>query len=72
MKRLFTVILAAVMLMAMLPVGAVAEITQSHIIEADRVLVYNPLPYSKKENMLFSGTIPKPAASRTKFLPIRT
>ena len=63
MKRLFTVILAAVMLMAMLPVGAVAETTQSHIIEADRVLVYNPLPYSEKENMLFSGTIPKPAES---------
>lgn len=73
MKRLFTVILAAALLLTMLPAGAVAETTSSHIIEADRVLVYNPLPYREKENMLFSGTFPKPAeAEPTEGTPLFT
>lgn len=60
MKRYLTIFLAAVMLLAVFPHSAVCETEQSHIIEADQVLVYNPLPYNETGNMLFSGTFPKP------------
>ena len=57
MKRVLTVVLGLILLLAAFPRAAVGETAQSHTIEADRVLIYNPLPYNGKENMLFSGTI---------------
>lgn len=59
MKRFLSIFLAAVMVLAILPHTAVCETEQSHIMEADRVLVYNPLHYNETGNTLFSGTFPK-------------
>ena len=59
MKRSITIFLALILLLAALPHTAIGETVQSHTIEADRVLIYNPLPYDAKENTLFSGTISK-------------
>ena len=61
MKRSITIFLAAILLLAALPHTAVGESAQPHTIEADRVLIYNPLPYDEKGNTLFSGTISKTA-----------
>lgn len=59
MKRCLTVILAAALLLAAFPHSTFCDTKQSHTIEADQVLVYNPLPYDERANMLFSGTFPK-------------
>ena len=59
MKRSISIFLALILLLA-IPHAAVGEETQSHTIEADRVLIYDPLPYDAKGNTLFSGTIEKP------------
>lgn len=63
MKRFLSIILAAVVLLVVFPHVAVCEKEQSHTIEADQVLVYNPLPYREKDNTLFTGTFPKPEDS---------
>ena len=57
MKRVFSILLAVVLLFGAGMRAAVGEGTQSHIMEADRVLIYNPLSYDAKGNALFSGTI---------------
>ncbi|MBR4905679.1 MAG: dockerin type I repeat-containing protein [Clostridia bacterium] len=59
MKRAISILLVMILLLA-IPHAAAGETTQSHIIEADRVLIYNPLPYDAKGNTLFSGTLTKP------------
>ena len=59
MKRILSVFLAILLLPALLPHAAKGETRQFHTIEADRVLIYNPLPYDANGNMLFSGTITK-------------
>ena len=56
MKRLITLLLSAVLLCAVLPHAfAVAE-TETNT-DADHVLIYNPLPYVKGANELFTGTL---------------
>ena len=56
MKRLIALLLSAVLLCAALPrVFAVAETEQTA--DADHVLIYNPLPYAKNANELYTGTI---------------
>lgn len=57
MKCLFSLLLAIILILAAFPQAAIGEAEQSHTIEADRVLIYNPLPYDAEGNMLFSGTI---------------
>ncbi len=57
MKRFFSISLALILLLLALPRTAIGEETQTHTIEADQVLIYNPLPYDPKGNTLFSGTI---------------
>ena len=57
MKRIFSLLLAMILILAALPQAAIGETAQSHTMQADRVLIYNPLPYDAEENRLFSGTI---------------
>lgn len=57
MKRVFSSFLAVLLLLAVFPHAAIGEEAQSHTMQADRVLIYNPLPYDGRENMLYSGTI---------------
>ncbi len=59
MKRSISILLAVFLLLA-IPHAAVGDGVQPHIIEADHVLIYNPLPYDAKGNSLFSGTLPQP------------
>ena len=59
MKRSISILLAVFLLLA-IPHAAVGDGVQSHMIEADRVLIYNPLPYDAKGNTLYSGTLEKP------------
>ncbi len=63
MKRVFAILFALCLLFAAIPHTAVGDGVQSHIIEADRVLIYNPLPYDAEGNMLFTGTLPKDQAN---------
>ena len=58
MKRLIAFILSAILLCAVLPHAvALAETEQTYL--ADHVLIYNPLPYRKNANELYTGTIEK-------------
>lgn len=57
MKRVFSVLVVAILLFAVLPLSQTDAEAQSHIIEADRVLIYNPLPYDANGNTMFSGTV---------------
>lgn len=58
MKRFLLFIISAVMIAAaLLPTAAFADAERELI--ADRVLIYNPLPYDQKDNKLFTGTLPK-------------
>ena len=57
MKRILSILLIAFLLLAAYPHAAIGETEQSHIMEADQVLIYNPLPYDAKGNLLFTGTI---------------
>jgi hypothetical protein len=57
MKRFFSILLALLLLPAVFPHGAKGETQQFHTIEADEVLIYNPLPYDANGNSLFTGTI---------------
>ena len=59
MKRAFSILLAVMLLFAAFPHAATGEETQSHTIEADRVLICNPLPYDAQGNTLYSGTLRK-------------
>ena len=59
MKRSISILLALILLLA-IPHAAAGDEAQSHTIEADRVLICNPLPYDAKGNTLFSGTLTKP------------
>lgn len=59
MKRVISILLTLILLFAAFPQTAIGEAAQSHIIEADRVLIYNPLPYDAEGNLLFTGTLPK-------------
>lgn len=60
MKRLISVILIALIICSVLPHAAFGDTVSQHTVEADRVLIYNPLPYAENGNMLYSGTLPKP------------
>ncbi len=60
MRRAFSVFIAAILLLAAFPGHAVGEAEQSHTVEADQVLIYNPLPYGAKDSVLFTGTIALP------------
>ena len=60
MKRAFSILIAVILLLAAFPRAAAGEAVQSHTIEADRVLICNPLPYDAQGNTLFSGTLSKP------------
>ena len=60
MKRLISVILIALIICSVLPHAALGDTVSQHTVEADRVLIYNPLPYAENGNMLYSGTLPKP------------
>lgn len=62
MKRIVSFFFAAILLLAVLPHAAIGEETQSHTIDADRVLIYNPLAYDPENKGLFSGTIAKQQA----------
>ena len=62
MRRIISVFFAAILLLALLPHAAIGEETQSHTIDADRVLIYNPLVYDTENSALFSGTIAKQQA----------
>lgn len=57
MKRFISIFLASILLLAAFPQAAIGEETQPHTMDADRVLIYDPLPYDAKGNALFSGTI---------------
>jgi hypothetical protein len=59
MKRFISLFLALILLPLAFPRTAIGESAQSHSIDADQVLIYNPLPYDAKGNTLFSGTIVK-------------
>lgn len=59
MKRVFSILLAVILTFAAFPQAAIGEESQTYTEEADRVLIYNPLPYDAKGNTLFSGTIEK-------------
>ena len=58
MKRAFSILIAVVLLLAVFPHAALGDTAQSHTIDADRVLIYNPLPYEAAGNALYSGTLP--------------
>ncbi len=58
MKRLITLLLSAAMLCTAVP-HAVADTQTEQTYEADHAVIYNPLPYVKTENDLFTGTIEK-------------
>ena len=60
MKRTLLILLSAILLCMALPFAPVAAETEQTF-DADHVLIYNPLPYVKNANDLFSGTLPKAA-----------
>jgi hypothetical protein len=60
MKRTLLILLSAILLCTALPFAPVAAETEQTF-DADHVLIYNPLPYVKNANDLFSGTLPKAA-----------
>jgi len=57
MKRAFSILIAVILLLAAFPHAAFGETAQMHRIEADRVLIYNPLTYDAEGNTLYSGTL---------------
>lgn len=58
MKRIASIFIALLLMLAALPQAAIGEAEQTHTFDADRVLVYNPLPYRTNANTLYSGTLP--------------
>lgn len=73
MKRIFILLLAAILLCAALPCEAEATETETTTFDADRVLIYNPLPYVKNGNGLMTGTVVQEqtanAAADGRFVP---
>ncbi len=57
MKRAVSVFFVLLLLLAVLPHTAIGEAEQPNTIDADRVLIYNPLPYQASGNTLYSGTL---------------
>lgn len=60
MKRILILLLSAILLLAALPQRTALAQTEQDA-HADHVLIYNPLPYERGKNQLFSGTLPKVA-----------
>lgn len=60
MKRAVSICFALLLLFAVLPQASKGETVQSDTFEADRVLIYNPLPYAANANTLYSGTLSGP------------
>ncbi len=57
MKRILSICIALILLFSAFPEAAFAAVSESHVLEADRVLIYNPLPFKEKSNTLFTGTL---------------
>ncbi len=60
MKRILILLLSAILLCAAIPCSF-ADARTEQTADADHVLIYNPLPYRKNANELYTGTLPKDA-----------
>jgi len=57
MKRILSIFIISILLLSAFPKAVFADVSEAHVLRADQVLIYNPLPYEGKDNALFSGTI---------------
>ncbi|MBR0508453.1 MAG: dockerin type I repeat-containing protein [Clostridia bacterium] len=55
MKRILSIFIAVILLFPAFPGTAFAAVSEPHILEADQVLIYNPLPC--EGDALFTGTL---------------
>ncbi len=55
MKRILSILIALILLFPVFPETASAAVSEPHTLNADRVLIYNPMPF--EETALFTGSL---------------